>query len=233
MQWYGMRNAQMCDIWNNVFGDQKNRVICVTSTQTSYQGLEKAVLNCPLWVKEGNKPCYQHGISAYAITGYFGSGLGTPDHESTIKSWLNESDGGFSKALEQLKTGNLLKGKRKDSLPDIYQRFLYHSQVAQERGLQLVAYEGGQHIVGGKKLKNNEALNNFFVELNRHPKMYDLYTELLNDWEKAGGGLFMHFNDISKPSKYGSWGALEYLQQKESPKYNALIDFIRNHDSKN
>lgn len=233
MQWYGMRNAQMCDIWNNVFGDQKNRVICVTSTQTSYQGLEKAVLECPLWVKEGNKPCYQHGISAYAITGYFGSGLGTPDHESTIKSWLNESDGGFSKALEQLKTGNLLKGKRKDSLPDIYQRFLYHSQVAQEKGLQLVAYEGGQHIVGVKKVKNNEQLNNFFIELNRHPKMYDLYTELLNDWQKAGGGLFMHFNDMGKPSKYGSWGALEYVEQKESPKYNALIDFIRNYDSKN
>jgi hypothetical protein len=97
----------------------------------------------------------------------------------------------------------------------------------------LVAYEGGQHIVGNKKVKNNKDLNNFFIELNRRPEMYDLYTELLNDWEKSGGGLFMHFVDIGKPSKHGSWGALEYVEQKESPKYNALIDFIRNHDSKN
>jgi hypothetical protein len=87
--------------------------------------------------------------------------------------------------------------------------------------------------VGVGKVKKNEQLNNFFMELNRRPEMYDLYTELLNDWEKSGGGLFMHFVDIGKPSKYGSWGALEYVGQKESPKYNALIDFIRNHDSKN
>ena len=37
------------------------------------------------------------------------------------------------------------------------------------------------------KVKNNEELNNFFIELNRRPEMYDLYTELLNGWEKAGG----------------------------------------------
>jgi hypothetical protein len=40
------------------------------------------------------------------------------------------------------------------------------------------------------KVKNNEELNNFFIELNRRPEMYDLYTELLNDWEKAGGLIY-------------------------------------------
>jgi hypothetical protein len=232
LQWYGMRNAQMCDLWNNVFADQKNRVICVMSTQTAFMGLEKNVLDCPLWVKEGNKPCYQHGISAYAITGYFGGGLGNPENQSVIESWLNDSDGGFSKAIAQLKTGNIIQGKRKDSVKDIYDLFVYHSQVAQERGLKLVAYEGGQHIVGKKEVKNNKELTNFFIELNRRPEMYDLYTELLNNWEKAGGSLFMHFNDISQPSQHGSWGSLEYLQQKESPKYNALINFIKNKTEK-
>jgi len=36
----------------------------------------------------------------------------------------------------------------------------------------------------------------------------------------------MHFVDVGQPSKWGSWGALEYLDQDGSPKYNALIDFI-------
>ncbi|NCO76580.1 MAG: cellulose-binding protein [Cyanobacteria bacterium] len=229
MQWYGMRTAQMCDIWKKEFGDQKNRVICVISTQTAYKGREKPLLDCPLWVKEGNKPCYQHGIDAYAITGYFSGALGHSDNESKVKSWLNESDGGFNKAIEQLKTGKLLQGKTKDSLPDLFDLFTYHRQVAQERGLQLVAYEGGQHIVAVGKVQENEQLNNFFMELNRRPEMYDLYTEVLNNWEKTGGGLFMHFVDIGQPSKHGSWGSLEYLDQKESPKYNALMDFIRNH----
>lgn len=231
MQWYGMRSAQMCDIAQKTFGDQKNRLNCVISTQTSWQGLEKAVLDCPLWVAQGNKPCYQHGISAYGITGYFGSSLGQPENQSVVESWLKESDGGFTKAIQHLNTGELLQGKRKDSLPDIHKLFLYHSQVAQERGLQLVAYEGGQHITGVKKVTNNELLNNFFITLNRRPEMYDLYSELLNNWQQSGGGLFMHFVDIGKPNKHGSWGALEYLEQSQSPKYNALTDFIKNQKS--
>ena len=233
MQWYGMRTAQMCDLWKQVFADDKDRVVCVMSTQTAWQGLEKAALDCPEWVKEGNKPCYQHGISAYGITGYVGGGLGSPKNEALVQSWLNETDGGFNKAFEQLRIGGLITGERQGSLKEKNQTYIYHQQVAKERGLQLVAYEGGQHIVGVKKVKNNEELNNFFMELNRRPEMYDLYTELLNDWEKAGGGLFMHFVDIGRPSKHGSWGALEYLEQSGSPKYNALVDFIKNKESNN
>jgi len=36
----------------------------------------------------------------------------------------------------------------------------------------------------------------------------------------------MHFLDISQYSKWGSWGSLEYLEQPDSPKYNALLKFI-------
>ena len=228
MQWYGMRSAQMCDIWKSVFAEQQDRVVCAISTQTAWQGLENAVLDCPEWVAEGNKPCYQHGIDAYAITGYFGGSLGTPEHSNTVEAWLNEPDGGLSKALQQLKQGKLLKDSE-DSLVDVYQSFQYHASVAKKRSLNLVAYEGGQHIVGHGGVENNENLEKFFIALNRHPAMYDLYTQLLNDWKQAGGGLFMHFVDIGSPSKWGSWGALESVDQKSSPKYKALVDFKQKH----
>ncbi|MEL7034519.1 MAG: cellulose-binding protein [Cyanobacteria bacterium J06592_8] len=224
-QWYGMRSAQMCDLWKNAFGDQKDRVNCVIGTQVGWKGAEKNILDCPLWVAEGNKPCYQHGIDAYAIAGYFGASLGHPDNVSQVESWLNEKDGGFQNAFKHLKTGTLLEKGRKDSLPEVKDMFEYHAQVAQEKGLQFMVYEGGQHIVGRKKVVNNERLTNFFIELNRQPQMYELYTQLLNDWKQTGGTLFMHFVDVGKPTKWGSWGALEYLDQSESPKYNALMDF--------
>jgi hypothetical protein len=224
MQWYGMRSAQTSDIWENVFGDEKDRVVSVVSTQTSWTGLENAVLDCPKWVAEGNEPCYKHGIDAYAITGYFGRDLGLAENTATVESWLNEPDGGFSKAFEQLRYGNLLTNSK--SLAQVRDLFNYHANVAQERGLQLVGYEGGQHIVGVDSVANNTRLTNFFIELNRRPEMYDLYTELLNNWENAGGTLFNHFSDIAEPRKSGSWGALEYLSQNGSPKYNALMDFI-------
>ncbi len=227
MQWYGMRTAQMCDIWKKTFASQNHRVVCVMGTQTAWKGLENAALDCKYWVAEGNKPCYQHGIDAYAIAAYFGADLGAPENSQAVESWLNDADGGFAKAIEQLKKGKLLP-KSTNSLADNYKNFTYHATVAQKRGLQLIAYEGGQHIVGREGVENNEKLTNFFIKLNRHPTMYDLYTQLLNDWKKAGGKLFIHFVDIGKPSKWGSWGALEYLEQKTSPKYKALIDFEQN-----
>ena len=233
MDWYGMRTAQMCNIWKEVFADQKNRIICVISTQTGWKGLEKKVLNCPLWVAEGNQPCYQQGISAYAITGYFGGSLGVKKNQLVVKSWLNQTDGGFSSAFKQLKQGGLFTDKRQRSLEDTLKLFTYHQQVAKEKGLQLVVYEGGQHIVGVKAVKNDSQLNNFFIELNRRPEMYELYLELLNSWQQSGGGLFMHFSDIYRPNKHGSWGALENLEQPASPKYKALVDFIKKLESDN
>ncbi|HBE18072.1 MAG TPA: cellulose-binding protein [Cyanobacteria bacterium UBA11149] len=222
MQWYGMRAAQMCDIWEHTFGNQNHRLSCVISTQTAWKGLEKSVLDCPYWVDEGHKPCYQHGIDVYAITGYFGASLGKPNNFSTVESWLKESERGFAKALTALK-GKVSLG---DNLIDTYNNFIYHAKVAKEKALQLVAYEGGQHIVGSQGLENNDTLTNFFINLNRRPEMYDLYTQLLNDWQKAGGTLFMNYSDIVKPSKWGSWGALENVNQNTSPKYKALMDFI-------
>src|SRR5919199_716548 len=161
-QWYGMRAAQTCDIWKSVFGNQKNRVACVMGTQTGWKGLENNALECPYWVAEGNKPCYQHGIDVYAITGYFSGGLGVPENSSTVESWLNEPDGGFGKALKQLKEGGLL-GNFKDSLPDAYNDFQYHSDIAKKKGLKLVTYEGGQHITGAGGVENNEKLTKFFI----------------------------------------------------------------------
>jgi hypothetical protein len=225
IQWYGMRTAQMCDIWKSVFADQKHRVVCVMGTQAVWKGLENYALDCPYWVAEGNKPCDQHGIDVYAIAGYFSGALGEPENSSTVESWLKEQDGGFGKAFQQLKQGGSLAGV-KNSLADIYNSFIYHADVAKKRNLNLVAYEGGQHINGARGVENNEKLTKFFIELNRHPEMYNMYTQLLNDWKKAGGTLFMHFLDIGLPSKWGSWGALEYVEQNGSPKYNALMEFI-------
>ncbi len=228
MQWHGMKAAQICDIWKkNVFGDsQKNRVNCVIATHTGWKGLEEGLLNCPLWVAEGNAPCSQHGIDSYAITGYWSGDLGNPKNTATVKSWFKDADGGFGKAIEQLKYGKLLKTEG-DSLVQTKELYQYHHKVAQQKGLALVAYEGGQSIAGTGGVENDDEMTKFFTELNRRPEMYELYTQMLNDWKESGGTLFNHFVDVSLPSKWGFWGALEYVSQNGSPKYNALIEFIK------
>lgn len=223
MQWYGMRSAQVSDLWKQVFADQPERVVSILSTQTSWLGLENAALDCPLWVAEGNTPCYQHGIDAFAISGYFGGNFSTPDNIAAVESWTTESENGFTNAIAQLKEGTLLPAEgHDDSLPGIKKSFDYHQKVAQDRNLKLVVYEGGQHLTS----PDNEALSEFFIELNRRPEMYDLYTQLLEQWQAAGGGLFMNFSDVGQFSRWGSWGLLEYVDQDGSPKYDAVMDFI-------
>ena len=222
-QWYGLRAAQMSDIWKQVFGQQRDRVVAVMGTQTAWLGLENAVLDCPLWVAEGNKPCYQHGIDALAIAGYFSGALGEAANQATVEAWSNEGEAGFKKAIAQLDQASLIPPKGyDDSIKGIADSFRYYQNVARSRGLQLVAYEGGQHLVNS----NNPKLTEFFISLNRRPEMTELYTKLLEAWKQAGGTVFMNFSDIARPSKWGSWGALEYVGQKRSPKYDALIHFI-------
>lgn len=222
-QWYGLRTAQMSDIWKQVFGQQRDRVVSVMGTQTAWRGLENAILDCPLWVAEGNSPCYQHGIDALAIAGYFGGNLGQKANQATVETWRNEGEAGFKKAIAQLDQGSLIPNDGyDDSLKGTSDLFRYHQNVARSRGLQLVAYEGGQHLVSS----DNPKLTEFFINLNRRPEMTDLYTKLLEAWKQAGGTVFMNFSDIGRPGKWGSWGALEYVGQERSPKYDALITFI-------
>jgi hypothetical protein len=218
MPWYGMRSAQLSEIWKQEFGGERDRVVAVFSTQTGWQGLEDWVLNCPYWVAEGNKPCYQ-SADAYAITGYVSGNLGAPEHQQTIESWMSQPDGGNGKAFEWLK----------QDVQVVLESVSYHAKVAKDKGLRLVAYEGGQHIVGWQGVENNEKMTNFFIEVNRDPQMKEIYRQLLNGWPQNGGTLFMHFSDITEPSKWGSWGALEYVNQTSSPKYDALMEFIAQH----
>lgn len=225
MQWNGMKASQFTAIWKNAFGSQSNRVKGVLGVQTGYRGLEEGLLNCPLWVAEGHEPCYKNA-DVLAMTGYISGALGKFENGAVVESWLNDADGGFSKALQQLRSSNLLNDDFKDGLPDIKSNVQYFHKIAAAKNLELVAYEGGSHIVGSGGLENNEKLTNFYIALNRRPEMYDIYTDLLTIWKENGGTLFNHFVDISMPSKWGSWGAVEYVTQENSPKYKALIDFI-------
>jgi hypothetical protein len=231
VQWNGMKAAQFCDIWKGVFGNQKNRVFCVIGAQTGWKGLEEPLLNAPNWVAQGNEPPYKHGIDGLAITGYFSGNLGQPDYTEKVLDWSKEGEAGFKKAFQQIKDGSLLgkndKDDKDDSLNNTINDFQYFKKVADSKGLKLLAYEGGTHIVGIGDAVNNEQLTKFLIEVNKRPEMYAIYTTLLNAWKENGGDLFNHFVDVGLPGKWGSWGALESLNQSGSPRYNALIDFIK------
>lgn len=87
-----------------------------------------------------------------------------------------------------------------------------------DTGMQLVAYEGGQHIT-----KNADAFS-------RNPLAYDLYKEWL-DAMPSRYILTMHYGNSGAYGSDGAWGAKEKTGQNinEAPKARALRDWIRAH----
>ncbi len=103
------------------------------------------------------------------------------------------------------------------------------ASIAARYGVKLVAYEGGQHLVGIGSVQNNQPLAQIFQAANRSSRMATLYTQYLNNWTVIGGDFFFHFKDVEAYTEFGSWGALERIDQNPAtaPKYQALIQFAQ------
>ena len=228
INWYGKRTAEMCDIWKTAFGAQASRVTCVLGAQAANTWTASAALDCSLWDK---KPCSTHGIGALAIAPYFGYYLGLPTHQAEVNAWTGAADGGLDKLFAELTTGGVLAGGAAGgAIAESWRWMDAYNTLASTRRLQLLGYEGGQHLVGVGGVENDSALTNLFINANRDPRMGALYLDYLRGWEARGGGLMMNYTDIGIPSKWGSWGVLEHVLQTHSPKYDALLDYLNGTD---
>jgi hypothetical protein len=99
---------------------------------------------------------------------------------------------------------------------------------ATTRGIKLIAYEGGQHLVGVGTAKNVQALTDLFIATNRAAGMRQIYADNMDRWTTSGGGLFMAFTHLDVYSKHGSWGILEAQTQNtaNAPKWLGLMDWL-------
>ncbi|QNN67138.1 hypothetical protein H9L13_10980 [Sphingomonas lutea] len=221
MEWYGKRSAQVGEIWNAVFREPARgqgppgRVRIVYSTQFAYKGLEKLGLETPRWLdKNGQHRRGADFFDEYAVTGYYGAGLSDDKQVAAVLQWQRDPDGGFQRALLALR-----KSIEQNNAP-LYE---YHAKRAREYGLELVTYESGFGERTPPSQHQNEDYTNFLIALQRRPEIYNLELANAEAFRRAGGSLFMNFGIIGKPSKWGSWSALEHINQKDSPRYRALI----------
>lgn len=251
MQYFGLRAAQIADIWSQVFGDAADsRLINVIATHTGWQGLEAQLLDAPLAVAEGAR-APAAAFDAYAVAGYFGRTLGTPERIDLVTKWIADSridatrladdqglvgqphatfvaahqyDLATQMAGQELADGSL-SGDISGTLAQLLGQVLpYHKTVADRYNLDLIMYEGGSHVVGIGELVNNPDLTAFFTHLNYSDTMGALYVQLIKGWGQLGGTLFNSYSDVVKPTKWGSWGALRFLSD-DTPRWNALMQF--------
>ena len=216
-EWFGMRTAQMCDIWRSVWRSDP-RLVCVLGAQAAWSFSAIEALKCPYWTE--GAPCSGHAIDAVAVAPYMGGAVPS--------AWTSQPDGGLANLFRSLYSridpsvpvGGFI-AQDAEWLKDLI------SNLAPYK-LPLLAYEGGQTFANG----STDALNNLYIAANRDPRMGQAYTRYLQQWKAGGGQLFMHYNDVGVGSKYGSWGAIESIMQSTTPlsaappKWQAIQNFL-------
>ncbi|BAQ62821.1 cellulose-binding domain protein [Geminocystis sp. NIES-3708] len=219
--WYSRRTTQITQIWDQVFGSDQDRVVGVMGAQAGNIGTANRALNYN-WT---NNPLSheQYGIDAITIAPYFGHYIGDKANKDTLLSWTKEADGGLNKLFDEITKGGLLPNSPKGgALQLAYDRIGQYVELAKQENLQLIAYEGGQHLVDKSE---DPAIVDLFAKANRDSRMGDIYKEYFQQWFNMGGGEFLNFTDVGSYNKFGSWGLTESLNQN-SPKYDAVIDLI-------
>lgn len=102
-----------------------------------------------------------------------------------------------------------------------------HRQLADQYGVKLIAYEGGQHL--GFDLDPNDPLEKDLIALytgmNRDDTIGIVTGELLDVWGDYSDGLFSYFSSISSYGRYGSWGVYESTFEEETPKSRMLSEW--------
>ncbi len=97
-----------------------------------------------------------------------------------------------------------------DSIKGTARHLQAQKVLADTYGLQMIPYEGGQHVHHSFAITVPEsdltALQSHFAGFVRSTQMAELYQMLWDEWKALDTGPFMVFTEVGTPSKYGSWG---------------------------
>jgi hypothetical protein len=222
--WYGMRTAQTCDIWAQVWGSDFSRVHCVLGAQAAVTSTATESLNCPLW---SGAPCYKHHITDVAIAPYFSWGAtDTPSawNSQPMATTLND-------IFAQLNSGGQISNETAALQETSGWEAAYQKALA-PYGLPFIAYEGGQSLLGFPSYFDGSPVVNAYIAANRDSRMGAAYTTALNDWKANGGETYVLYDDVYTPQEYGEWGLLESFMDTVTPltsappKWQAVQNFI-------
>ncbi|MBM0743681.1 NPCBM/NEW2 domain-containing protein [Phormidium sp. CLA17] len=216
LRYYSERSVEIFKIWENVFGaSTSQRVERVLSGQAANPWVGEQIL--------GWKDAYKHA-DAYAIAPYFDGFDADGDGSSDI------NDVARVNITINMTADQIIDGMLKEIPTEIKAMFDSNANIAKRFGIDLASYEGGGHLTSYQFPDDKVArMTDLFTEVNRNPRMRDVYKAYLDQWQaSSGGGDFNQFNDVASSSKWGFWGALEYQNQdpNTAPKYLGIMDFI-------
>ena len=226
MDWFGKRTTEITQMWDEVFAEDKERVVGVLGAQAANNWTARR----PLAYSWAENPLSheEYGIDAIAIAPYFGSYIGKPEYETEIESWIDSEDEdnenlALDNLFQEITEGGVLSyATPEGALQQAYTWTEGYAALADLHGLDLLTYESGQHLNGTRGVEENEGIGDLFIAANRDSRMGEIYQEYFSTLNELGVDLSLNYTDVSRYNKYGSWGLLENIGQTDSPKYNAI-----------
>ncbi|MEO1686283.1 MAG: hypothetical protein AAFU61_00075 [Pseudomonadota bacterium] len=223
-EYYGKLATEMALIWDDVFGAEADaRLVKVLGGQTVNDWATGVMMEAETWHRlepdTARKPA--EVFDALAVTTYFGGAASTnADKRQALIEAIE--DPGIN-AFEYL-AARLRDPEFSASLPYISREWLEQKALADANGLDLIAYEGGQHVhhlfaTDGE----GEVLSDFMAEFVRSPQMAELYAESMAGWAEIGDGPYIQFGDVGASSKWGSWSLWEHLND-EVPRADVVVE---------
>ncbi len=197
------RSVQTFKIWEDVFGG-RSRLVRVLPTQAANAYVSRQIVQ----FQDAWKSADALAVAPYITCNVPVQGRGLTT--ATVQAWT------VDQALDYMET---------KALPESIRWIAEQKKVADEFGLKLIAYEGGQHMVGVGGGENNDAVTKLFHAANAHPRMGQIYDKYFAAWEAAGGDAFAYFSSVGNWSKWGSWGAMQFYDEDpaQSPKFQAIL----------
>lgn len=207
-QWHytAYRSLQIFRVFEQVFGGRK-RLVRVLASQAANDYVAQRILS----FQDAGRKC-----DALAIAPYFGL-TPSPNGEPSVSTFLGWGLDGIFRYLQD------------EAIPKTAEWTRKHKQLADQYGIALIAYEGGQHLVGIQGGENNDGLTRLLISAQTDPRMGVCYQRYLDGWKQNGGGVFCHFSSVAPNSKWGSWGLLQYMDDdpSRSPKLQAVFAWAR------
>ncbi|MFG0306519.1 MAG: GC-type dockerin domain-anchored protein [Phycisphaerales bacterium JB040] len=206
----GYRSKQVFDIVDDYL--PSNRLVRVLPGQAAVTEVLKQALSI-----DG----VAEATDAIAIAPYFSGPASEPENYPGVLGWSNE------RVLDSVE----------DHITTVTGWVNQHATLANQHGVELIGYEGGQHLVPppGTGAIDDPLYRILILEANRNPRMRNLYYQFLNSWHAAGGTTICLFNHVSEPTKWGHWGLLEFQDQPwyEAHKWSGVVKYLYDNDSFN
>lgn len=230
-QYYAVDSARMSHVLQTLWGeDPDDQLITVLSKQTrDSSALLDLMMQTPDFVALGNDVPEQFadiaglspdqvGFDALGITSYFHTDL-SDNRDEIMAMVANDTDEEWAAVIDRMINGE--DGLMQRAAQD----WATIAEDARAYGLQLVGYEGNQHVGPAGSDPDYQAFLNALYE---RPEMGELLTTMLETWRSVGGGQLEVFQDIGI-SVAGRWG----LRTHQLDENTAMLDAVTNFSESN